>query len=338
MKRLHIHKWLAVLLALAMVWGGAVPAFAYDGILRWGDYSDTKQAFAFEPSEMVLVYNGEAYLDVDFETIWPGSDLYIPVYTYDNSDDAPDDNDPVAASDKDIKNHSVTVSYKASMGDQYISGVELVNGKKAKVKGLESGVYAKISFNTDYTGSAHTTIKMSIVLSVKKASCPETLTSMQMSMINRQVNIDRDTIYTAQSPIQFYAMKQYGGGATFDFGSNVKYEATVAKGKRYYLNLDRSAQSAIADMYPDAYIEYFNFIGDRDTFEKTGKLQIPINRAKFTPKGTTKAQVFVYEVQKNKLVSLNESVLSFDAKKNILTLKTKTLNNYILVNQALFKD
>ncbi|MDR2933549.1 MAG: hypothetical protein LBV27_10655, partial [Oscillospiraceae bacterium] len=84
--------------------------------------------------------------------------------------------------------------------------------------------------------------------------------------------------------------------------------------------------------------EFYNFQGDRDTFASTGTLQIPITRSKFTPKKSNSAQVFAYEIVGDRLTALDERSVSFDGKKNILSLKTRTLGNYVLSSTALLKD
>jgi hypothetical protein len=133
-------------------------------------------------------------------------------------------------------------------------------------------------------------------------------------------------------------MRHYRGNASFDFGDRVIYDATVDKATRYYLNLDRTADTEIENQYPDAHLEFYNFLGDRDTFSEEGELKIPINRSSFTAKGESKPTVFVYRVDGTTLTSLDERSLSFDGKKNILTIHTDTLEQYLLSSQPLHKQ
>jgi hypothetical protein len=328
MKRLFALA-LSLLLCLTL----PVAAFAreYRGFSTIGNYSGSSAAFGFEPDATVMVYNNELYDEPDYEEIWPGADIYVPVYLLGAEDIAP-------ATDKDIKNYTVSISWKSTASGRYIDDVTLVNGKKAKIDGLESDIYAKIEVNNAFTGNTAMLIQVDLVLSVNRVSYPETLTTLKFDLVNREVNIDRDTVYAAQSPTQFYAMRHYGGNATFDFGDKILYNATVKKATRYYLHLDRTEQEDIASRYPDAHLEFYNFQGTRDSFHAKGKLQIPIVRSKFTAKGESKAKVFVYQIDGDKLLALDEKTISFDSKKNILTINTKSLEQYVLSSQPLHKQ
>jgi hypothetical protein len=327
MKRI-ISLMMIVFLCCALPMG----AMAADrhGFITIGDFSDSTVSFGFEPEGTVLVYNNEVYAAPDYEEVWPGSDIYVPVYLWDD--------DFSSASDKDIKNNNVSLSWRSNFSERYIDDVTLVDGKKAKVDGLESGTYAKIEVNDEYSGSGTYLVQVDLALSVNRMSYPETLTTLQIGLVNREISIDRDSVYAAQSPTQFYAMRRYRGKATFDFGDRIMYNATVDKGTRYYLNLDRTADTEIEGRYPDAHLEFYNFLGDRDTFYDEGELKIPINRSRFTAKGESKPTVFVYRVNGTTLTSLDERSLSFDSKKNILTIHTDTLEQYLLSSQPLHKQ
>jgi hypothetical protein len=303
---------------------------AYRGFSTIGDFSGSAISFGFMPETTVLVYNSEAYTEPDYDEIWPGSDIYVPVYVWDE--------DMSPASDKDIKNNNVSISWKSNFSERYIDNVTLVDGKKAKVDGLESGIYAKIEVVDAFSGTGALVVQVDLALSVNRVSYPETLTTLQFDLVNREVSIDRNTVYAAQSPTQFYAVRNYGGKASFDFGDRIIYNGTVQKGNRYYLNLDRTADEEIADQYPDAYLEFYNFLDERDTFAAEGELKIPIDRRDFTARGETKPTVFVYQMDGTTLTSLDERTLGFDGKKNILTIYTDTLENYLLSSQPLHKQ
>lgn len=331
MKRILSFLLAAVIVLILPV--AATAAREPRGFTTIGNFSGSKVSFGFEPDYTVTVYNKEVEDDPDYEEIWPGMDIYVPVYILGASGQ-----NNTHASEKDIKSNEVSLSWKSKTGERYIDDVTLVDGKKAKIAGLDGGMYAKISMVSEYSSRSAMPVYVDLVLSVNRLSYPETLTTLKLDIVNREVNIDRDTVYAAQSPTQFYSMRHYAGKATFDFGDKVTYNATVEKGARYYLHLDRTEDEAFAAMYPDAYLEYYNFRGDRDSFPSTGTLNVPVKRANFTPKGEDKAQVFVYEVQDGNLKALDERVLDFDGKKNILTIRAKSLGYYILSDRALHKE
>jgi hypothetical protein len=327
MKR--IFSLMMILLLCFALPAGASPG-GFRGFTTIGGYSDSNISFAFEPDFTVLVYNNEVEPAPNFGEIWPDSDIYVPVYVWDEA--------PAPASDKDIKNNDVTLSWKSTGDGQYIDDVTLVNGKKAKIEGLGNNIYAKIDLGDDFSGRTPELVRVDLALSVNRVAYPETLTILKFNLVNREIKINRNTVYAAQSPTQFYAMKHYGGRATFDFGDNITYNATVQKGRRYYLNLDRTPDEEIQEQYPDAYLEFYNFRGERDTFTTQGQLKIPIDRAAFTAKGETKARVFAYRVQGVELTALDEESLGFNGKKDILTIHTNILESYLLSNEPLHME
>lgn len=327
-----MKRILSFAVAAAVCLALQVTAFGYGFMGDEGEWSDSKVPFRFMNEKAVMVSNGDVDDDPYYGEAWPGASIYIPIAVIGGSGD-----DGANASAKEIKDNKVAVAYKATMGDPYVDSVTVVEGKKEKIQDLPAGMYAKVQLTDTYTREGSVPIRVNLVLSVNKLSYPKTEITLDMRMINRQVEIHRNTVYTAHTPTQFKVRSSYNGSATFDFGDDVRYNAKVTKKSLYYLNLDKNPNTAIANMYPDAYLEFYNFVGDRDTFANNGTLEIPVNRSKFTPRRSTNTQVFVYEIKNDTLVALDESTLSFDKKTDTLTLKTKTLKNYVLSNQALMK-
>lgn len=306
-------------------------ASAAAGFSDVGSYTDTKNQYYFDTDEVVLVYNNEAETDPDYDKIWAGSDLYVPVYVY------PDrSNQEEIATDKLIKSDSVTVSAKVTHGAQYIGDVTLVDGKKRKLDDLPAGIYARIPFTGDYANLGKTSVTMRLVLLVNGLSYQETRVTLNCTLQNRVENIITNSVFSAKKPAQFKAGKGYNGDAAFDFGDNIRYTARVTAGKSYYLNLQRTPNKAIADMYPDAHLEFYNFMGKEDSFASSGKLEIPVKRDQFKDKNGA-ASIFAYRVDGDNLTALEKGDITFNSKTDKLTIYTDSLESYVLSNQALMK-
>lgn len=319
-------------LILAVILSALMPLSVFAKGFISGGYSDSRVAFAFEDYETVVVYNGDVYDEPDYEEIWPGSYIYVPVYAYE------EEGDFHIATDKEIKDNQVTLSYKVLQGEKYVDAITLVDGKKEKINGLEAGTYAKITINTLHTGIGRTELNLKMVLSVKKIAYPLTQVELDASLYNKTVDLRENTVYSAQSPTQYYAINKFNGTPTFDFGGGIEYTAKVSSKSRYYMNLDKTDQPDITRQFPDAYLEYYNFKGDLDAFSSTGSLEIPVTRAKFTVDKEAGATVYAYEIIGNKLHTLRSDIASFDSVKNILTIKTESLGNYVLSSTALTHD
>ncbi|MCL2057121.1 MAG: hypothetical protein FWH02_07905 [Oscillospiraceae bacterium] len=333
-----MKKIIAIILLLCLSAGASLPVFAAvgsRGFTRVGGYSDSRVSFGFETDEAVVVYNGDVLDWADFGRVTAGSSIYIPIHIMDwvSGTDA-------IAAERDIRDNAVGLAWVSHQGERFVDGAELVDGRRERISGLPQGAYAKIALNNDYHGQSTMIVELDLVLSVNRLSYPATQISLRMGMANREITVDRGTVYTAAAPTQFQVSRNFRhGDVTFDFGGGVQYTVAVNPQDSYFLHLSREEDPVIAEMYPDSYLEYYNFLGDRDTFSRSGELAIPIDRAKFIPRGEQKPQVYVYRVQRgNELRALDESVLSFDSARNILTVQTRELGYYILSDRPLQRE
>lgn len=317
----------AMLTVSALAWG--------TGFTDYGGYSETAVEYSFLVEDSVMVYNKQ--VDPDFtylDQVWAGSDLYIPIGAWDTSKD---DSSEAIATEKQIKNDNVHVSYKALQGYDYVDNVSIVSGKKEKLPGIPSGMLAKVEFTDTFLPLEKSRVSVRLTLSVNGVGFQDTAITYNADIQNRVEQISRNSIYSALIPAQFKVSSNYFGEASFDFGGNIRYTSRVSGSQKYYLNLDRSPNPSLAEMYPDTYLEYYHFKGDNATFSTVGKLEIPINKAKFKEKKTT-AQVYVYRVEGDRLQALTKDTVTYNAKTGKITLQTKSLDNYVLSSRALLRD
>lgn len=334
MKRM-IGLLLAVSLCVALILPASAATSNTQGFDDYGGYTDTKIEYSFLIDKSALVYGGDVDLGFDYEDdFFAGSAVYIPLGAYDT--EATGDSGETIATDKQIKNDKVTLSYKLLRGEQYVESVTLVSAKKEKLKDLPAGMYAKIQYSGDYISFTSTNIAVRLVLSVAGVSYPDTTVTFRCNLINRAESITENTVHGALTPVQFKVGRSFNGTPTFDFGEGVRYTVKVKANDRYYLNLDRSENAALKKMYPDSYLEFYSFKGAYDTFPQIGTLEIPINESKFKEKKTG-AQLYVYELNGNTLKALKNTV-SYNPKTKKLTIRTKSLNSYVLSSRALMKN
>lgn len=324
---------LALLLCLLLT----LSAFADKG---WGfsDYdgfSETSTQYWFSIDHSLLVFSKEVNDDFDYkDSIYSGSDLFVPVFACDYALDDPEER---IATEKQIKDDNVKLSYKVLQGSTYVDNVSLVSGKKEKLKGLPAGMYAKIEFADTYLPLLKNRVQIRLVLSVNGVSYQEASATYSCYIYNRSETISKNSVYGALVPTQFKVTGRYKGEATFDFGDDIRYTSKVAPNERYYLNLDRTVDPAMKDTYKGAYLEAYDFKGTHDTFAEVGTLEIPINKAKFKEKKTS-AQVYAYAVEKNTLTALTGKQISYNPKTGKVSIKTKTLGTYILSSRALMQS
>lgn len=318
--------------SMAIITAFAMPATALAlGFDNASGYTYTTPRYTIETADVVLVYNKELWGYIDYTEVWSGSDIYIPVWVEDD-----EDGDDRIATAKEIKEDNVGVIYKATVGDRYIDNVSIVDGGKDKVKNLDKGAYIKLEVADNYTGTSTSNVTLNMVLTVNNVSYQETRVELDFNIANRLEFIDSNSVYGAQVPTRFKVTDSYRGNATFDMGDNIKYTAAVKRSGRYAINFNRDPDYDIDLMYPDAYLEFYNFLGDNDTFESVGTLEIPIDTKSFQDKDAKQPRVYAYEILENKsLRALGSDAASYDAKKQILSIRTKTLGNYVLSNQKL---
>lgn len=253
---MHVKKIIALFLIATLSFGltahAAAASDAPQGFDDYGGYSDTKTEYSFLIDNSVLVYGGEAEEDFTYlDEFYAGSAMYVPVGAYNTEGKGADEK---IATDKQIKNDKVELSYKVINGASCVETVELVSGKKEKIKDLPAGMYAKIKYTGDYLELGRTTVKVRLVLSVGGISYQDTAVTFSCKLMNRKEDITKNSVYGAITPAQFKVASNYWGEATFDFGGNIRYTARVKAREVYYLNLDQTPDAAITEMYPDAYL------------------------------------------------------------------------------------
>lgn len=310
--------------------------YAADEVLGFdpdeGHLTETANEYFFSGAEAIIVDNKEVFTDPIYSAIVAGSDVYLPIYVYPDGGRT-----SVQATDKMIKTDNVTISSKVLVGKDYVGNIELVDGKKLKLKGVKAGAYARIPLVSNYDKTGRSLVTLRLVLSVNDVTYERTQVSLKCKVMNRETEIDKNSVYGAKTPAQFHVHRDYSGEVTFDFGGNIKYTAKVKAGKTYYLNLSKEPAAEIKEMYPDAYLEFYNFLGDRDTFSSTGTLEIPVNRSKLSKKGTAPS-LYVYRVDGKSLTALGSGSVSFNSKTDKLSVHTKTLGSYVLSNVPLLKE
>lgn len=328
-----LKKIMAAMLSVICFSFTAYAAYADVGFdEEWGDMTSTANEYFFETDDTLVVRNKEVIDDPQYDELVPGDDIYIPVHVY------PDrGKQAVPATDKMMKTDNLSVSSKVLSGKSYVGDVDLVSGKKLKLKGVAAGIYTHIPITSDYTKTGWSSVSVSVVLSVNDVTYDDTQVTLKCHIRNRVTEIDKNSVYGAKTPAQFKAANRYSGEATFDFGNKIKYTARVKSGKTYYLNLSKTPDPALQEMYPDAYLEFYSFLGNLDTFQTTGALEIPITRSKLSEKGAAPS-LYVYRTDGKKLTALGEGVVSFNSKTDKLTINTKTLDSYVLSNRPLLKE
>lgn len=351
-----MKKLLGCILAAVMLVSVSMPtqAYMYDWY-RWQDWFDydgaytptRKTQYRFMADGSQLVFAKE--IEDDFHTAFPsivfaGSDVYLPIAALEPGTGDDDDGgetkeslEEQIATDKQIKNDNVSISYKVMQGGEgVVDDVTLVSAKKEKLKELPAGMYAKIELADDHISLARVRVAVRLVLSVNGISYQETAVTFRCELQNRVEMIARNSVYGALMPTQFHTT-YYSGEVTLDFGDKVRYTSKVAPRSRYYLNLSRLQYEELKAMYPDGYMECYSFLGGHDKFEAVGTLQIPINLSKFKEKKTN-AEVYIYTVQGKTLTALDLTGASYDRATETVSIRTNQLHNYILSSRPLLKD
>lgn len=328
-------KFIRIFLAFCLTLSLTAPAAASSVTLDQGGYTDTAIIYTFLLDQGALIYNKKLNLDYDLaDVIYSGSDLYIPIGYYDPE---ADDTDDKIAAEKQIKNDNVQVSYKVMQGRDHVDSITIVSSKKEKLKELPAGMYVKISYTRNFLPLYKTRVSVRMVLSVNGVSYQDTAVTIEADLQNREEYINRNSVFGALTPSQFQVSNRYFGESSFDFGEGVKFTGRVGAGKRYYLNLSREDNPRLTEMYSDAYLEFYNFMGTNDTFASTGRLIIPVDTAKFKA-NKTKAQVYGYEIVGDQLRALTLDEISYQPATGNLTLLTRSLGSYVFSNRALIKD
>lgn len=306
-------------------------AAIYYGFENAGGLTETQNMYYFEETEAILVENKEAFTDsnFDFEGIYAGSYMLVPIKVYVDGADKPSD-----VTDKMIKNDKLTFSYKVMRGPQYVEELTIEDGKKLKLKDVPAGAYVKIPFVRDFASEGKTAISIQLVLAVNDITYQYTQITLNCRLKSYVTDIRRNSVYGAKSPTLFRIDKRYSGEATIDFGDEIKYTGKVKKNDVYFLNMSREPNKDITAMYPKMYLDFYSFLGDRDYFPSTGKLEIPVKASNLGKKGV-EPSLYVYRIDDLTLTALSTGVVSYDAVAGKLYIYTRSLDNYVLSNQPL---
>ncbi len=157
MKRRVASAFVAALLLLA----APLPAYAAgEGIDGPADYANANKPYGFMHGDTQIVYNGEIswqWLD----EVYAGSAIYVPIGILNEEEDnssSQEEEEASAATDKDIKNDKVEVSWNATRGGEYVTGVTIVDARKEKIEDLPTGAYAKIQLTENFNSIGKTRV------------------------------------------------------------------------------------------------------------------------------------------------------------------------------------
>ncbi len=326
------QRILAFALAVSLLLCAPANAAAYDGFSNDYGYTDTKNEYIFQPDFAFSYFNKEVEDDPWYDEISPGTEIYLPLYVNVGGD--AEDDVPVTA--KMVKDDNVTINHKVVSGADYVGKVELVDIKSLKLKDVTAGMYAKIPLARNYDRTGSSAIDVRLKISVNSVTHDYTEIELDGRIRNQITSIPHDSIYGAAVPGMFRSYS-YTGEASFDFGGEIIYDGHVRRGESYFLNLSREPVPDIAAMYPGAWLDFYSFLGGNKTFDKIGELKIPVNRNNLARRGQT-AELYVYRIDGPYLTALGAGVASFDPNTNRVTIRAKTLENYVLSNTALLQQ
>jgi hypothetical protein len=338
-----LRKITAAALALLLA---ASPVFAYpswydddarfnndDGGFSYNtNYTSTDNMYVFEPEYAFSYFNKVVQDDPDFGYVEPGTEIYLPLYV--NVGGLADED--TLATEKLLKEDGVTINYKVLAGADYVGPLELLDIKKMKLKDVPSGVYVKIPLARNYDRTNAYDVHLRIKLSVNNVTYDESEVDLKVRIRNPINTISYDSVFGAALPSLFRSVG-HTGAVTFDFGGKITYDGYVRSSQSYFLNLSRDPVANLSVMYPDAWLDFYTFLGNYKTFDRIGELKIPINRANLAKRGAA-PELYVYRVSDNELTALGAGVASFDAKTNTLLVRAKTLESYVLSNKALLQQ
>ena len=323
---------IAITLAVAMLLSFSASAAGNTGFSGDGWYTDTANMYYFETFNTFSLMNKEVDDYPDFDEIRPGTDIYLPLYVL------PDDGDEdIPVTDKMVKNDNVTVSAKVISGGDYVGQIELVDTKKLKLKDLPNGMHIKIPLGYNYDKTGRTSVEVRLKISVNNRTYSDTEIAFRCVLQSEADEISHNSVYGAKQPSLFKATSNYNGEATFDFGNDIKFTGKVKAGSTYLLNLSREPVMDLKAMYPDAWLDFYIFLGTAKTFSSIGYIEIPVNLSSISKK-SQQPELYVYYIKDSALYSLGPDAISFDSKTNKLYIKAQMLGSYVLSDRALLRQ
>jgi hypothetical protein len=221
-------------------------------------------------------------------------------------------------------------------GADYVGPLELLDTKKMKLKDVPAGMYVKIPLARNYDRTGAYVVHLRIKLSVNNVTYDYSEIDLKCRIRNPVNTISYDSVFGAVLPSLFRSVG-HTGAVTFDFGEKITYDGYVRSQQSYFLSLSRDPVTDLSVMYPDAWLDYYTFLGNYKTFDRIGELKIPINRANLAKRGAV-PELYVYRVSGNELTALGAGVASFDSVTNTLLIRAKTLESYVLSNKALLQQ
>ena len=295
-------------------------------------YTDTENLYVFRPEGAFAYFNKLVYGDPDYRYIEPGTEVYLPLYVNVGGNAEED----TIATEKLTKADGVKINYKVLSGADYVGQLELVDTKKMKLKDVAAGMYVKIPLARNYDRTNAYVIHLRIKLSVNNVTYDSTEIDLKCRIRNPVNTISYDSVFGAALPSLFRSVG-HTGAVTFDFGDKIAYDGYVRSQQSYFLSLSREPVSDISVMYPDAWLDYYSFLGNYKTFDRIGDLKIPVNRANLAKRGVA-PELYVYRITGDALTALGAGVAEFDPKTNTLHIRAKTLESYVLSNKALLQQ
>jgi hypothetical protein len=296
--------------------------------------------FMFDTRGAVLVYSDAEYDNFSYPIgggrgIRPGSALYIPILT-DNPDENRD-SDVATIANLRLSSERVTLSHRAT---RFVVRAEIydVGANEAERFGLSPGAHLRVEFSPTLESVSHASFSAQFVLVFNGIADQQTMIRIEDFLLNRDVTISSNSVHSVLSPTVFITTSRYSGEAVFDFGDGIRYSTHVGRESRHYLALDTSPIQSVQDMSRRTHMRFYSFPGDFNTFERVGTLEIPIDREAFRARRNDPTRVFVYKYTSGSLTAIDPSELSFDSERDVLTIRTRTLENYVLSAAALLRE
>ncbi|WP_343252996.1 acid shock protein [Ligaoa zhengdingensis] len=160
-----------------------------------------------------------------------------------------------------------------------------------------------------------------ITLNPKKTTSKKAEVAVAGTM-NYGVTEDVSKYYTVKSG--FVNFEDIDDDVELYFGDDgdIEFHVNSKSDKTLFLRYNDDEDDAIVEKFGDASLEFHYFEGNKDTFKKEGTLYIPADEGSF-----------IYEIVDGKVTAIEGA--KYDDAKEMWTVKTKTLGNYIVSDKEL---
>lgn len=215
----------------------------------------------------------------------------------------------------------VPSNWKLSVDNQSSSTIDDIRWHLSTEPSGENYLYVMVIFSEILEGTEQYVLNCNVCIEDTQTALRSNSISLTGSFENRSVEALPDRLNVISTPATVFATQNYNGEQlNFQIDQDVSFAGTTLNhGQTLYINLNRNYDSQFANKAKQFDLQFYNFLGNQDSFASPGNLSLP----------ATGQEAYVYEITGGAPTLL---VSNYDDEAGVVSITTESLGSYVVSN------